>query len=70
MTSQEAALTEDAWVSVLENYVLRSPTCGPEGVERRNMQPAGTWKALPERGGMVYENFSDKEDGDREARRV
>jgi hypothetical protein len=33
--------------------MFRSPTWGPEGVERRKREPAGTCQARPERGGMV-----------------
>lgn len=35
--------------------MFRSPTCGPSGVERRRIEPAGTVHEYPLRGGMVWE---------------
>lgn len=36
---------------------FRSPTWPPSGVESRKRDPAGTFQARPERGGMVMSSF-------------
>ena len=46
--------------------MLRSPTWGPSGVERRKRLPAGTCQARPERGGMVRERVVVTSSGVRE----
>lgn len=34
------------------DQIFKSPTCGPSGVERRNIWPADIFQAFPLRGGM------------------
>ena len=38
--------------------MFKSPTCGPSGVERRTIWPAGTVQALAERMGIMNDSMS------------
>lgn len=43
--------------------MFRSPTCGPLGVVRRQMCPAGTTQAWPEHGRIVKDSLGARAEG-------